>query len=93
MPPVIVLSAVDDVAATVQALDAGAIDYVNKPFHTAELAARVRRHLTTPTPGHRPSSGSCAGAGSSSTWIVGGHASVTSSSSASPNGSSRSLRT
>jgi DNA-binding response OmpR family regulator len=50
MPPVIVLSAVDDVAATVQALDAGAIDYVNKPFHTAELAARVRRHLTTPSP-------------------------------------------
>jgi DNA-binding response OmpR family regulator len=49
-PPVIVLSAVDEVAATVQALDAGAVDYVNKPFRTAELLARVRRHLTTSTP-------------------------------------------
>ena len=35
MPTVIVLSAVDDVAATVQALDSGAVDYVNKPFRTA----------------------------------------------------------
>ena len=50
MPPVIVLSAVDDVAATVQALDAGAVDYVNKPFRTAELVARIRRHLATPAP-------------------------------------------
>lgn len=50
MPPVIVLSAVDDIAATVQALDAGAVDYVNKPFHAAELLARVRRHLATPSP-------------------------------------------
>jgi DNA-binding response OmpR family regulator len=43
--PVIVLSAVDDVAARVQALDLGAVDYVAKPFNTAELLARVRRHL------------------------------------------------
>ena len=50
MPPVIVLSALDDVAATVQALDAGAVDYVNKPFRTAELVARIRRHLATPAP-------------------------------------------
>ena len=50
MPPVIVLSAVDDVAATVQALDAGAVDYVNKPFRTAELVARIRRHLASPAP-------------------------------------------
>ena len=52
MPPVIVLSAVDDVAATVQALDAGAVDYVNKPFHMAELVARIRRHLASPAPEH-----------------------------------------
>ena len=44
-PPVIVLSAVSDVAARVQALDRGAVDFVCKPFHVAELIARVRRHL------------------------------------------------
>lgn len=43
--PVIVLSAVSDVAARVQALDMGAIDYVVKPFSSPELLARVRRHL------------------------------------------------
>ena len=43
--PVIVLSAVSDVAARVRALDLGAIDYVVKPFSSAELLARVRRHL------------------------------------------------
>ena len=43
--PVIVLSAVGDVSARVQALDAGAVDFVTKPFHTSELVARVRRHL------------------------------------------------
>ena len=43
--PVIVLSAVGEVAARVQALDLGAIDYVVKPFSSAELMARVRRHL------------------------------------------------
>jgi DNA-binding response OmpR family regulator len=44
-PPVIVLSAVNEVAARVQALDRGAVDFVQKPFHTAELMARVRRNL------------------------------------------------
>ncbi len=43
--PVIVLSAVTDVAARVQALDRGAVDFVGKPFHPAEMVARVRRHL------------------------------------------------
>jgi len=43
--PVIVLSAVPDVAARVDALDLGAVDFVAKPFHTAELMARVRRIL------------------------------------------------
>ena len=45
--PVIVLSAVTDIAARVQALDRGAVDFVGKPFHTVELVARVRRHLTS----------------------------------------------
>jgi DNA-binding response OmpR family regulator len=44
-PPVIVLSAVNEVAARVQALDRGAVDFVQKPFHAAELLARVRRSL------------------------------------------------
>jgi len=44
-PPVIVLSAVTEVAARVQALDRGAVDFVQKPVHAAELVARVRRHL------------------------------------------------
>jgi DNA-binding response OmpR family regulator len=47
---VIVLSAVNEVAARVQALDRGAVDFVQKPFHAAELVARIRRHLAaTPT--------------------------------------------
>src|SRR4051794_18966166 len=50
MPPVIVLSAVTDVSARVKALDAGAVDFVMKPFHTAELVARVRRHLQAAPP-------------------------------------------
>src|SRR3954454_16251450 len=43
--PVIVLSAVNEVAARVRALDGGAVDFVSKPFHNSELVARVRRHL------------------------------------------------
>jgi len=45
--PVIVLSAVPDVAARVDALDLGAVDFVAKPFHSAELVARVRRNLAS----------------------------------------------
>jgi DNA-binding response OmpR family regulator len=44
--PVLVLSAVNDVATRVQSLDGGAVDFVTKPFHTSELLARIRRHLT-----------------------------------------------
>ena len=40
--PVIVVSAKDDVDDRVQALEAGAQDYVVKPFALAELMARVR---------------------------------------------------
>ena len=49
-PPVIVLSAVTDVAARVKALDLGAVDFVSKPFHSAELVARVRRNLAQIAP-------------------------------------------
>ena len=43
--PVIVLTALDDVGARVGGLDAGADDYVTKPFSTDELAARIRARL------------------------------------------------
>ena len=43
--PVIVLSARSDEADKVAALDAGADDYLVKPFGTAELSARVRAQL------------------------------------------------
>jgi two-component system KDP operon response regulator KdpE len=40
--PVVVLTVRDDEAEKVAALDAGAEDYVTKPFSTAELLARLR---------------------------------------------------
>jgi two-component system KDP operon response regulator KdpE len=51
--PIIVLSARDAQAAKVEALDAGADDYVTKPFGMDELLARIRAALrrTAPEPG------------------------------------------
>jgi two-component system KDP operon response regulator KdpE len=43
--PIVVLSAVGDEQQKVRALDAGADDYVTKPFGTEELLARVRAVL------------------------------------------------
>src|SRR5207302_10923883 len=43
--PILVLSAVGDERAKVRALDAGADDYVTKPFGTDELLARLRALL------------------------------------------------
>jgi two-component system KDP operon response regulator KdpE len=43
--PVIVLSSRDDERGKVQALDAGADDYVTKPFGVEELVARIRAAL------------------------------------------------
>jgi len=40
--PVLILSVRDDADEKVSALDAGADDYVTKPFDTAELLARIR---------------------------------------------------
>jgi two-component system KDP operon response regulator KdpE len=40
--PVLILSVRDDAEEKVEALDAGADDYVTKPFDTAELLARIR---------------------------------------------------
>lgn len=46
--PVILLTARAEVADRVEGLDAGATDYVSKPFAFEELAARVRAHLRGP---------------------------------------------
>lgn len=46
--PVIVLSARAEIGDRVAGLDAGATDYVTKPFSFEELAARVRAHLRAP---------------------------------------------
>jgi two-component system KDP operon response regulator KdpE len=43
--PVIVLSARSEEADKVRALDAGADDYLTKPFGASELLARMRAHL------------------------------------------------
>ena len=43
--PVIVLSARSDEHDKVRALDAGADDYIEKPFGVSELLARVRAHM------------------------------------------------
>jgi DNA-binding response OmpR family regulator len=46
--PVLMLTARGEVADRVAGLDAGATDYIVKPFAFAELAARVRAHLRAP---------------------------------------------
>jgi DNA-binding response OmpR family regulator len=43
--PVIVLTARGEIADRVEGLDAGAVDYLVKPFSLAELVARVRAQL------------------------------------------------
>ncbi len=43
--PVIVLTALGEVTHRVAGLDAGAVDYLSKPFSLTELAARIRAQL------------------------------------------------
>lgn len=43
--PILVLSVREQENAKIEALDAGADDYVTKPFSTQELLARIRAHL------------------------------------------------
>jgi sigma-B regulation protein RsbU (phosphoserine phosphatase) len=42
---VIFMSALDDTRDKVRGLEAGAVDYITKPFQAAEVIARVRTHL------------------------------------------------
>jgi DNA-binding response OmpR family regulator len=43
--PIIVLTARGEVEDRIAGLDAGAVDYLTKPFSLSELAARIRAHL------------------------------------------------
>jgi two-component system KDP operon response regulator KdpE len=52
--PIVVLSAVGDENEKVAALDAGADDYVTKPFGTDELLARLRAALRRAAPDSGP---------------------------------------
>jgi len=53
--PVIVLTARDDQSEKVRSLDAGADDYMTKPFDTEELLARIRAALRrVPSVGNGP---------------------------------------
>jgi DNA-binding response OmpR family regulator len=49
--PVVMLTARTSVGDRVAGLDAGAVDYVIKPFSVQELVARVRAHLRAPDAG------------------------------------------
>jgi DNA-binding response OmpR family regulator len=57
--PVIVLTALGEVENRVTGLDAGAVDYLTKPFSLAELAARIRAQLRIAA--HAPTTTLCAG--------------------------------
>jgi DNA-binding response OmpR family regulator len=52
--PVLMLTARDGLSDKVSGLDAGADDYLTKPFDYPELTARVRALLRRPTDTHRP---------------------------------------
>jgi two-component system KDP operon response regulator KdpE len=52
--PIVVLSAVGEETEKIAALDAGADDYVTKPFSGDELLARVRAQLRRSAPASRP---------------------------------------
>lgn len=44
--PIIFLSALDSIEDKVNAFEIGGVDYITKPFHPAEVIARVKTHLT-----------------------------------------------
>jgi DNA-binding response OmpR family regulator len=57
--PILFLTGKDSIESKELGLDSGADDYVTKPFHVKELAARIRA-LIRRTPGLQPQTISCA---------------------------------
>ena len=56
--PILILTARTDTGDRVEGLDAGADDYLVKPFERAELLARMRAlHAPPPAPRHRLAQG------------------------------------
>src|SRR5437660_3026528 len=47
--PILIVTSLTDTDARVAAFDAGADDYVTKPFEARELGARLRAHVTLAT--------------------------------------------
>ena len=52
--PIVMLTARQEEIDVVVGLDAGAVDYVTKPFRLAELLARIRAQLRRPDVNHEP---------------------------------------
>jgi CheY-like chemotaxis protein len=44
--PVLFISARDAVPDKVKSFEVGGVDYINKPYHTEEILARIKTHLT-----------------------------------------------
>lgn len=44
--PIILLTAINDVASKTRGFEMGAVDYVTKPFHAMEVKVRVHTHLS-----------------------------------------------
>jgi PleD family two-component response regulator len=44
--PIIFISAVGEVVDKIKAFEVGGVDYITKPFHVAELLAKVKTYLT-----------------------------------------------
>ena len=71
--PIMMISALRNEAEIVKGLDAGADDYVTKPFSVAELTARMRAHLRRRRRPDTPSARSPSTAGAwRSTWTGSG---------------------
>ena len=44
--PIIFMTALDSIEDKVAGFDAGAVDYITKPFHESEIMARITAHIT-----------------------------------------------
>ena len=68
--PIVVVSARDGVQDIVSALEAGADDYVTKPFDVAEVQARLRAMLRRPALAPAAASGDAEGVGAAAEVVV-----------------------